>query len=136
MGHRTKRFRSIALAACLAMVAATTAASAQQQPPAKEPHIVTGLAVMTPTGPATCAAWTHVRLPGANPFNKAAIQYWSEGYLTGLAAGSRHDIIGLFRHEDLVAWMDRYCAANPQTLLQAAINDLGRAMLAHPDGKL
>ena len=98
--------------------------------------MVTALAVLTPTGPATCAAWTHVRLPGTNRFNKAAVEYWAEGYLSGLAAGSRHDIIGLFRRDDLAAWMDRYCAANPQTPLQLAINDLGRAMLAHPDGKL
>jgi hypothetical protein len=136
MDHRTKRFRSIAVAACFATVAAATAASAQQQPAAQEHNMVTALAVLTPTGPATCAAWTHVRLPGANRFNKAAVEYWAEGYLSGLAAGSRHDIIGLFRRDDLAAWMDRYCAANPQTPLQLAINDLGRAMLAHPDGKL
>jgi hypothetical protein len=97
---------------------------------------VTPLVIMTPTGPATCIDWTHARSPGANPNNKAAVKFWSEGYLSGLAAGSGHDIIGLFRSDQLVAWMDKYCAANPQTHLPLAINGLDRAMLAHPRGPL
>jgi hypothetical protein len=119
--------------ACIATVAATAAASAQHRTTKKE---VTALVIMTPTGPATCADWTHARSPGANPKNKAAIKFWSEGYLSGLAAGSGHDIIGLFRSDVLVAWMDKYCGANPQTHLPLAINALGRAMLAHPGGQL
>jgi hypothetical protein len=118
--------------ACIATVAATAAASAQH----KTRKEVTALVIMTPTGPATCTDWTHARLPGANPRNKAAIEFWSEGYLSGLAAGSGHDIIGLFRRDALVAWMDKYCAANPQTHLPLAINALGRAMVAHPGGQL
>jgi len=91
---------------------------------------------MTPTGPATCTDWAHARSPGANPNNKAAVKFWSEGYLSGLAAGSGHDITGLFRSDQLVAWMDKYCAANPQTHLPLAINAIDRAMLARPGGPL
>jgi hypothetical protein len=97
---------------------------------------VTALVVMTPHGPATCADWAHARSPAANPWNKAAVEYWSDGYLSGLAAGSGHNIIGLFRRDALVAWMDKYCGANPQTHLPLAINALGRVMVAHPGGQL
>ena len=45
-------------------------------------------------------------------------------------------VIGQFRHEDLAAWLTRYCAANPQTRLPLAIHALGHAMLAHPGGPL
>jgi hypothetical protein len=118
--------------ACIATVAATAAATAQH----KASREVTALVIMTPHGPATCADWMHARSPGANPNNKAAVKFWSMGYLSGLAAGSGHNIIGLFRHDALVAWMDKYCAANPQTHLELAINALGRAMVAHPGGQL
>ena len=43
---------------------------------------------------------------------------------------------GQFQLRDLGAWLDRYCAANPQTKLPLALNALGREMLAHPGGKL
>ena len=108
---------------------------AQQAAP-KPPGQVAALVVMTPTGPATCTTWVQWRSPGAHPADTAAIEYWAEGYLSGLAAGSRHDVIGAFRREALAAWLDRYCKANPQTKLPLAINDLGRAMVAHPDGQL
>jgi hypothetical protein len=45
-------------------------------------------------------------------------------------------VIGQFRRDELVAWLDRYCTANPQTPLPQAINALGHAMLAHPGGPL
>jgi hypothetical protein len=67
--------------------------------------------------------------------DKESIQYWSEGYISGLAAGSRRDILGLFKRQDLGAWVDRYCSANPQTKLPLALNALGREMLAHSGGK-
>lgn len=76
------------------------------------------------------------RLPTASPVDTAAVEYWAEGYLSGLAAGTRHDVIGEFRHEALAAWLTRYCTANPQTPLPDAIIALGRAMLAHPGGQL
>jgi hypothetical protein len=140
MGDLTKRFASIAWVACIAMLAASAAASAQQRkppPPAPPaPSQYTAMVVMTPNGPATCATWVQWRLPTAHPTDKAAIEYWSEGYLSGLAAGSHHDVIGQFRHEDLAAWLTRYCTANPQTPLPLAINALGHAMLAHPGGPL
>jgi len=113
-------------------VVGAASVSAQQ----KAPPEVTALVVMTPNGPATCATWVQWRAPAANPQDKAAIEYWAEGYLSGLAAGSHHDVIGQFRHEALAAWVDRFCTANPKTKLPAAINALGRAMLAHPGGPL
>jgi hypothetical protein len=91
---------------------------------------------MTPNGPATCSTWTQWRAPGANPTDRESIQYWAEGYISGLAAGSRHDVLGQFQLRDLGAWLDRYCAANPQAKLPLALNALGREMLAHPGGKL
>jgi hypothetical protein len=91
---------------------------------------------MTPNGPATCATWTQWRAPGANTTDKESIQYWAEGYISGLAAGSRHDVLAQFQLRDLAAWLDRYCTANPQTKLPLALNALGREMLAHPGGKL
>lgn len=94
------------------------------------------MVVMTPNGPATCATWVQWRSPAANPADRAAIEYWAEGYLSGLAAGSRHDVIGQFRHEALAGWLDRFCAANSQMKFPAAMNALGLAMLAHPGGPL
>ena len=72
----------------------------------------------------------------SHPVDTAAIEYWSDGYLSGLAASSHHDLIGQFRREDLVAWLTRYCTANPKTRLPLAIHALGHAMLAHPGGPL
>ena len=125
-------FIVMAAAAC----AAVTAASAQQPTTPRQPGDVTAYVVMTPSGPATCSTWVQWRAPGANASDKEAIQYWAEGYVSGLAAGSRHDVLGAFRLQDLGAWVDRYCAANPQTKLPLALNALGREMLAHPGGKL
>ena len=93
---------------------------------------MTAYVVMTPTGPATCATWVQWRKPGTSAVDKEGIQYWAEGYLSGLAAGTRNNILGAFRLADLGAWLDQYCAANPQTKLPLALNALGRQMLAHP----
>lgn len=134
MGKLTKRLGSIAGAACV--VAAATTASAQQQVPPKGPGEVTALVVMTPSGPATCATWIQWRSPEANPIDKASIVFWVEGYLSGLAAGSHHDVIGLFRTKDLAAWLDQYCRANPQTKLPIAVDALGIEMLRHAGGHL
>jgi hypothetical protein len=136
MGGLTERLGLIAGAACMLTVVATAAASAQPQKAPQPSGPVTALVVMTPKGPATCDTWIRWRLPAAHPMDKAAIEYWAEGYLSGLAAGSHHDVIGQFRRDELVAWLDHYCTANPQTPLPAAINALGRQMLAHPGGPL
>jgi hypothetical protein len=143
MTGRSKR-AELAQWAFVAVLAATATASAQQrapqraQPvvPAPQASQVTAYVIMTPSGPATCATWVQWRAPGANATDKVSIQYWAEGYISGLAAGRRHDVLGAFRLEDLGAWLDRYCAANPQTKLPLALNALGREMLAHPGGKL
>jgi hypothetical protein len=140
IGELTKRLVSIASAACIATILASAAASPQRPKPtpvpAPGPGPVTAMVVMTPNGPATCATWVQWRSPSAHPMDKAAIEYWTEGYLSGLAAGSHHDVIGQFRRDALAAWLDRYCTANPQTPLPAAVNALGRQMLAHPGGPL
>jgi hypothetical protein len=136
MGDLTKRFASIAWVACIAMLAASAAASAQQRKPPQALGPTTAMVVMTPNGPATCATWIQWRSPAAHPVDKAAVEYWVEGYLSGLAAGSHHDVIGQFRRDALAAWLDRYCTANPQTPLPAAVNALGLQMLAHPGGPL
>jgi hypothetical protein len=140
MDDLTKRFASIAWVACIVILAASGAASAQQRkpPPSPPPALgpTTAMVVMTPNGPATCATWVQWRLPAAHPIDKAAVEYWVEGYLSGLAAGSHHDVIGQFRRDALAAWLDRYCTANPQTPLPAAVNALGLQMLAHPGGPL
>jgi hypothetical protein len=120
----------------VAIVALATTAASAQSPPPRSSGSVTAYVVMTPNGPATCATWTQWRGPGANPVDKSAIQFWAEGYISGLAAGSHHDVLGAFRLEDLGSWLDRYCTANPQTKLPSALNALGREMLAHPGGKL
>jgi hypothetical protein len=132
----TRQLGSIALAACIAMAITVAAASAQQRKPPQQSRPVTALVIMTPNGPATCATWVQWRLPTAHQVDRAAVEYWAEGYLSGLAAGSHHDVIGQFRHEDLAAWLTRFCTANPQTPLPAAINALGLQMLAHPGGPL
>jgi hypothetical protein len=137
-GSRRTAARNWSSAAALSVSVAilATAANAQQAAPPRQPGQVTAYVVMTPAGPATCATWVQWRAPGANPMDKASIQYWAEGYISGLAAGSRHDVLSAFRLEDLGAWLDRYCAANPQTKLPLAVNALGREMLAHRGGKL
>jgi len=140
--HYTKRGTlmtrtPVTMALSLATVVLATAGTANaQQRSLPRPSSVTAYVVMTPNGPATCATWTQWRGPGANPADKEIIQYWAEGYISGLAAGSRHDVLGQFQLRDLGAWLDRYCAANPQTKLPLALNALGREMLAHPGGKL
>jgi hypothetical protein len=136
MGGVAKRLGFIASVACIATVAVAVAASAQQRSPPQRPGPVTALVIMTPNGPATCAAWVQWRSPTAHPVDKAAVEYWVEGYLSGLAAGSHHDVIGQFRRDALAAWLDSYCTANPQTPLPAAVNALGLQMLAHPGGPL
>jgi hypothetical protein len=128
--------RGFAVVAGPIVVATLAAAVANAQPPPRQAGSVTAYVVMTPNGPATCATWTQWRAPGANPADRESIQYWAEGYISGLAAGSRHDVLGQFQLRDLGAWLDRYCAANPQTKLPLALNALGREMLAHPGGKL
>jgi hypothetical protein len=135
-GDLTKRVGSIAGAVCIATVAVAAAAAAQQQTPPQRSGSVTAMVVMTPNGPATCATWVQWHSPKANPQDQAAIEYWVEGYLSGLAAGSHHDVIGAFRRDALAAWLDRYCTANPQTPLPAAVNALGLEMVAHPGGQL
>jgi hypothetical protein len=136
MGDLTKRFASIASVACIAMLAASAAATAQQRKPPPALGPTTAMVVMTPNGPATCATWVQWRAPTAHPIDKAAVEYWVEGYLSGLAAGSHHDVIGQFRRDALANWLDRYCTTNPQTPLPAAVNALGLQMLAHPGGPL
>ena len=120
----------------IATLAMAQTAYAQQRQPASLEQQMTAYVVMTPTGPATCATWVQWRTPGTNPSDREGIQYWAEGYISGLAAGSHHNILGAFRLSDLGTWLDRYCAANPQTKLPLALNALGREMLAHPGGKL
>jgi hypothetical protein len=137
IGRRTTWFGVIAGAACLATVATTSSVSAQKKKPTpKEISEVTALVVMTPNGPASCQTWIDWRSPTADPVDTAAIEFWAEGYLSGLAAGSHHDVIGSFRHDALAGWLTQYCTTNPQTPLPEAIVALGLAMLAHPDGKL
>ena len=128
MINRKFRARSIARLVAIATVATTAATYAQQRTPLEQQ--MTAYVIMTPNGPATCATWVQWRAPGANPIDKEGIQYWAEGYLSGLAAGSRQNVLGNFRLQDLGAWLDRYCAANPPTKLPLALNDLGREMLA------
>jgi hypothetical protein len=134
MGHRWM-VASTAFA-CSATLAAVSVVYAQQKNPPQPHRPVTAMVVMTPNGPATCTTWVQWRLPTAHPMDKAAVEYWVEGYLSGLAAGSHHDVIGQFRREALAGWLDRYCTANPQTPLPAAVNALGLQMLAHPGGPL
>jgi hypothetical protein len=141
MDDMIKRIGCVVAAGCIAAVATAAAASAQKRPSQATgaplpPSQVRAYVVMTPNGPATCATWVQWRAPGANPADREAIQYWSEGYISGLAAGSRHDVLGAFQLQDLGAWLDRYCAANPRTDMPAAIHALGLEMLAHPGGKL
>ncbi|HME25276.1 MAG TPA: hypothetical protein VKI44_28770 [Acetobacteraceae bacterium] len=141
MDDMIKRLGCIVAAGCIAAVAVAAAASAQRRPSQATaapppPSQVMAYVVMTPNGPATCATWVQWRAPGANPADREAIQYWAEGYISGLAAGSRHDVLGAFKLPDLGAWLDRYCAANPQTDMPVALVALGREMLAHPGGKL
>ena len=122
--------------AVMATLAMTATAGAQPPTPPATEGSMTAYVVMTPTGPATCATWVQWRAPGASTMDREIIQYWAEGYISGLASGTRHDILGNFRLADLGAWLDRYCAANPQTKLPVALHALGREMLAHPGGKL
>jgi hypothetical protein len=125
----------LALITCMTTLGATSAVEAQSRPPPGAPSSFTAYVVMTPNGPATCATWTQWRGPGASPTDKEGIQYWAEGYISGLATGSHHDILGNFRLSDLGAWLDRYCSTNPQTKLPLALNALAREMLAHSGGK-
>jgi hypothetical protein len=131
----SKGWFGVTALACMVALAATPPAEAQSRPPPNASGSYTAYVVMTPSGPATCTTWVQWRGPGANATDKEGIQYWAEGYISGLAAGSHHDILGNFRLQDLGAWLDRYCAANPQTKLPLALHALGREMLARKGGK-
>lgn len=97
-GSRTVWFGIVAAAACLGTIATTGTVSAQKKKPTpKDIAEVTALVVMTPNGPASCQTWIDWRSPAADPVDTAAIEFWAEGYLSGLAAGSHHDVIGSFR---------------------------------------
>jgi hypothetical protein len=125
-----------ATALALALAAPSFAQTAGQPSGTTVAAQVTGLVVMTPTGPATCATWVQSRSPGVNPVDTAATEYWVEGYLSGLAVGSHRDMIGSFRHDALAAWLDRYCTANPQTKLPMAVHALAAEMVTHRGGQL
>jgi hypothetical protein len=135
-GSLARKFGAVAGAACIATVAMTAPTWAQQPPPQKQPGAVAGLVVMTPNGAATCATWVQWRAPGAHPVDKATIEFWVEGYLSGLAAGSHRDVIGTFHRDALAAWLDSYCTANPQTQLPVAVHALAVQMVRHPGGPL
>jgi len=113
----SKRWLGVTALTCMVALVATPTAEAQSRSPPNASGPYTAYVVMTPNGPATCATWVQWRGPGANATDKEGIQYWAEGYISGLAAGSHHNILGNFRLQDLGAWLDRYCAANPQTKL-------------------
>ncbi len=110
--------------------------SAKKQPSPKEIAQVTGLIVMTPNGPATCSRWIAWRQPTADPVDTAAIEHRAEDYLSGLAAGSHHEVIGAFRHDALAAWRTQYWTANPRTPLPEAIVAHRLVIRAHPDSQL
>ncbi len=134
--NKPARCRNIFVYTGIGLFATLSAADAQPAAPQTPSSQVTAYVVMTPNGPATCATWVQWRAPGANPTDRASIQYWAEGYISGLAAGSHRDVLGNFKLETLGAWLDRYCAANPQTKLPLALHALGREMIAHPGGQL
>lgn len=61
-------------------------------------------------GGASCGQWTESRLQ-----DWAAIgnQRWLVGYLSGLAAAYRKDILRGTDNPSIFLWMDNYCRANP-----------------------
>ena len=136
MRDLTKSLGFLALAGCIATAAPATLAFAQQRAPAQRSATVSALVVMTPNGPATCATWVQWRSPTGNSADRLAIEYWVEGYLSGLAAGTHRDVIGAYTRDALAAWLDRHCAANPQTKLPLAVHALAVQMIVRHGGPL
>ena len=61
--------------------------------------------VMAPSGPGCTRQWVQCQAPGANPTDKEGIQHSVQGCISGLAAGSHHDILGAFHLSDRTTWM-------------------------------
>jgi hypothetical protein len=61
-------------------------------------------------GVRSCGQWVARK---ASDLDKAANEAWLLGYLSGLATGSRVDILRDTDYGSLMAWMDNYCNAHP-----------------------
>ena len=64
----------------------------------------------TVMGVRSCGQWIARK---STDVDKAATEAWLLGYLSGLATGSRVDILHDTDYASLMAWMDNYCNAHP-----------------------
>jgi hypothetical protein len=73
-------------------------------------------------GAATCSAYVAARKGGA----AADFDRWLEGYLSAvnLVLPDTYDILGDYKHETAVAWVDAYCSRNPEDQFGFAANRL------------
>ena len=61
-------------------------------------------------GADSCASWTK---NSKNPFMNQAQLLWVEGFLSGLAQGTRRDLLKNVDQEAIDRWMSSYCAQHP-----------------------
>lgn len=64
----------------------------------------------TAMGVPSCGQWMARKASGAD---KATSEAWLLGYLSGLATGTRSDILHDTDYDSLMVWMDNYCGAHP-----------------------
>jgi hypothetical protein len=62
------------------------------------------------TGADSCAIWTR---NSKNSFSEATQILWVEGFMSGLAQGTRRDLLRNIDEEALKTWMDDYCSKHP-----------------------
>lgn len=71
--------------------------------------ITTNANAITRMGAISCGEWVAYQ---ANT-KSFAQQYWLSGFISGMAAGAREDILDGVSGESLTLWVDNYCRANP-----------------------
>ncbi len=73
-------------------------------------------------GPPKCSTWN------TDKGNRELYKAWLIGYLSGLVTGQKSDFLKGSEAEQHAAWMDRYCADNPNDLTSVGALKLSREL--------
>ena len=132
--------RKSVAAACL--IGAMTLTSPSDAATTKGVYTILG------TGTDSCGSWTSNRPydPGEAPFvsnqhitDLIAEQAWILGYVTSfnMAVWKGNNVASETDRKGIFAWIDKYCAANPTTVLSGAAEDLVEFLSKgpHPNNK-
>lgn len=73
-------------------------------------------------GPPKCSTWN------TDKANRELYKAWLIGYLSGLVTGQKSDFLKGSEADQHAAWMDRYCADNPNDLTSVGAMKLSREL--------